>query len=235
MSRQEPAPRAKKPKLVPRGPRTAKTAALWEAAERERLLDGHPADCQVCSGASDPETIVALHRQYWAALSERAREDAARRKQITDAWYAGAHRMVIDGVPLRCAAHVAKWKASNRAALCKGSDRWGLQLERPPTKGAWDWLPDRFRRSGYWQNYHAVAPLEKFFSSAECCDLINSGEYSKWRPSQYGGGLFGKRQEYERNHARAMARASISPDLWQWARGQRRLERSKRKSLEVTA
>lgn len=44
-----------------------------------------------------------------------------RPRQFAPEYYEGAHRMVIDGIPYRCASHVKGWKSGNKASLCKGS------------------------------------------------------------------------------------------------------------------
>ena len=88
----------------------------------------------------------------WHARQERAREARLalakhrnrniRRKlanapgpgagsSYAEAYYEGGFRMVIDGVPIRMAAHVKNWKATNRAALCQGSDLFGLVPSAP--------------------------------------------------------------------------------------------------------
>ena len=74
------------------------------------------------------------------------REATKPRTAFKAKYYEGGHRMMIDGTPIRVAAHVKNWKPSNRAALCQGFDRLGL-LAGSHSKRDRAWLPDEKRDS----------------------------------------------------------------------------------------
>ena len=150
------------------------------------------------------------------------------RATYVKAYYDGGFRMVIDGVPCRFAAFVKRWKKSNRDALCQGFDPFGLEIERPPKRAHWGWIPSRFEapEDAYWQLFHPVCELKTVLPEADVLEMINSGEYDKWRRG-YHAALFDNRREAEREHRRVCARAARSPSLFGWARLQRRLAKSK--------
>jgi hypothetical protein len=101
----------------------------------------------------NPPVVLAVIRKPEAKPRENVetwlRKSLAARARIPGptwkdtAFAKGKYRMLIGGAPCYFAAHVKTWKASNRAALCKGFDAWGLELVRgnlakyyPPTPEA---------------------------------------------------------------------------------------------------
>lgn len=84
--------------------------------------------------------MVAWHarqaraKAYWAAhpyrpLGEITWPVPEVKQSYKRAYYKGGHRMVIDGVPIRVAAHVKTWSARARACLGKGTAGWKEQQE----------------------------------------------------------------------------------------------------------
>lgn len=93
--------------------------------------------------------------KWWGKLGNDKEFKEATKLRINPAHYAGWHRMVIDGTPYRVAPHVAKWKPSNKAALCQGSDRFGLTM-LPHPKGRLQYVPeqkliDHYKLDTQWQ------------------------------------------------------------------------------------
>lgn len=107
--------------VVKWGPRTEKTRALWLAAEREFILNSHPANCPLCNGANDPDVILENHDKRWQELTVLAREAEVRAKAAHDKYHAGGYFLLVGGVPFRCAAVAATFK--NKRCLYRGTDK----------------------------------------------------------------------------------------------------------------
>lgn len=73
--------------------------------------------------------VPMLRPKWWGKLGNDKEFREATRERYNAAHYPeGTIRIVRDGIPYRFAAHVAKWKPGNKAALCQGSDPFGLTL-----------------------------------------------------------------------------------------------------------
>ena len=112
------------------GPRTQKTRALWTGAERDFLLNNHPADCAMCKGANDPDVILENHMNRWAELARLSAEADAKAEEVRKKFYAGGYHLLVNGVPVRCSAVAATFK--NKRALYRGTgtQKETLELER---------------------------------------------------------------------------------------------------------
>ncbi len=113
--------------IVKWGPRTDKTRALWLAAEREFILDGHPADCPMCKGANDPDVILENHLNRWAELSRLSREADAKAEEARTKHYSGGYHLLVNGIPIRCAAVTATFR--NKRSLYRGTGKQTESLQ----------------------------------------------------------------------------------------------------------
>lgn len=128
------------------------------------------------------------------------------------AYYEGGLRLVIDGYPIRVAAHVARWKKSNREALGQGYDPYGLTL-RPHGKHGGFLDHDR---TGYWWRHWKRRYITETAATGELIFLNDRGP-----------DLMENRRRHEYTLERQRDRASLGPNLFQWARIARKLAQSK--------
>lgn len=112
------------------GPQTEGTRQLWLAAERDFILNDHPANCPLCNGANDPDVILEHHERRRQELVVLAREAEVRAKAAHDKYFAGGYFLLVNGVPTRCSAVTATFK--NKRSLYRGTDRGQKESFLPP-------------------------------------------------------------------------------------------------------
>lgn len=92
--------------------------------------------------------------KWWGKLGNDKEFREATRKRYNTAHYPeGTIRIVRNGIPYRFAAHVAKWKPGNKAALCQGYDRFGLTLVPHDKRGRLQFDP----AEGFHERYGNLA------------------------------------------------------------------------------
>lgn len=116
--------------IVKGGPRTEKTRALWIAAEREWILNDHPASCPLCNGANDPDVILHNHQKRWDELAQMSVEAEAKAVAVRKKYYAGGYHLLVNGVPVRCSAVTATFKNKRSLYRGTGTQKETLQLEK---------------------------------------------------------------------------------------------------------
>ena len=113
--------------VVAGGPRTEKTRALWLGAERDWLVNDHPADCALCKGANDPDVILENHKKRWDELARLSAEADEKAEAVRKKFYTGGYHLLVNGVPVRCAAVVTSFK--NKRSLYRGTGKQAETLK----------------------------------------------------------------------------------------------------------